>query len=124
MIGPAVTPGLCVLVLYLLLASPGLASSRLEEIAAFEGVRDNLPVGYGLVVGLDDTGDSLRNAAFTEESLKAMLDRLGVSARGLNLKTKNVAAVMVTATFTPFARQGSRVADAVLRETLKAQEVA
>jgi flagellar P-ring protein precursor FlgI len=112
-IGPAVTPGLCVLVLHLLLASPGLANSRLKDIADFEGVRDNLLVGYGLVVGLDGTGDSLRNSAFTEESLKAMLERLGVSTRGLNLKTKNVAAVMVTATLPPFARQGSRVDVAV-----------
>ena len=76
-------------------------------------MRDNLLVGYGLVVGLNGTGDSLRNAAFTEESLKAMLERLGVSTRGLDLKTKNVAAVMVTATLPPFARQGSRVDVAV-----------
>ena len=112
-IGPAITPGLCVLALHLLLASPGLANSRLKDIADFEGVRDNLLVGYGLVVGLDGTGDSLRNSAFTEESLKAMLERLGVSTRGVNLKTKNVAAVMVTATLPPFARQGSRVDVAV-----------
>jgi flagellar P-ring protein FlgI len=113
MIGPALAPGLRVLVLYLLLISPGLANSRLKDIADFEGVRDNLLVGYGLVVGLDGTGDSLRNSAFTEESLKAMLERLGVSTRGLDLKTKNLAAVMVTATLPPFARQGSRVDVAV-----------
>jgi flagellar P-ring protein FlgI len=113
MIGPALTPGLRVLVLYLLLISPGLANSRLKDIADFEGVRDNLLVGYGLVVGLDGTGDSLRNSAFTEESLKAMLERLGVSTRGLDLKTKNLAAVMVTATLPPFARQGSRIDVAV-----------
>jgi flagellar P-ring protein precursor FlgI len=113
LIGPALTPGLCALFLYLLLASPGLANSRLKDIADFEGVRDNLLVGYGLVVGLDGSGDSLRNSAFTGESLKAMLERLGVSTRGLDLKTKNVAAVMVTATLPPFARQGSRVDVAV-----------
>jgi flagellar P-ring protein FlgI len=113
MIGPALAPGLRVLVLYLLLISPGLANSRLKDIADFEGVRDNLLVGYGLVVGLDGTGDSLRNSAFTEESLKAMLERLGVSTRGLDLKTKNLAAVMVTATLPPFARQGSRIDVAV-----------
>jgi flagellar P-ring protein FlgI len=112
-IGPALAPGLRVLVLYLLLISPGLANSRLKDIADFEGVRDNLLVGYGLVVGLDGTGDSLRNSAFTEESLKAMLERLGVSTRGLDLKTKNLAAVMVTATLPPFARQGSRIDVAV-----------
>ena len=109
------TTGLAVgaLGLCLLLASPALANSRLKDIADFEGVRDNLLVGYGLVVGLNGTGDSLRNAAFTEESLKAMLERLGVSTRGLDLTTKNVAAVMVTATLPPFARQGSRVDVAV-----------
>ena len=66
-------------------------------------------VGYGLVVGLNGTGDSLRNSMFTQESLVAMLERLGVSTRGNNLNTKNVAAVMVTATLPPFARQGSRI---------------
>jgi flagellar P-ring protein precursor FlgI len=94
------------------LAEPGQAvalSSRIKDVADFEGVRDNMLVGYGLVVGLNSTGDSLRNSAFTQESLTAMLDRLGVATRGGKLNTKNVAAVMVTATLPPFARQGSRV---------------
>lgn len=94
------------------LAEPGAAvalSSRIKDVADFEGVRDNMLVGYGLVVGLNSTGDSLRNSAFTQESLTAMLDRLGVATRGGKLNTKNVAAVMVTATLPPFARQGSRV---------------
>jgi flagellar P-ring protein FlgI len=112
-IRPAVRLALGALGLLLLLTPAALANSRLKDIADFEGVRDNLLVGYGLVVGLNGTGDSLRNAAFTEESLKAMLERLGVSTRGLDLKTKNVAAVMVTATLPPFARQGSRVDVAV-----------
>ncbi len=85
------------------------APSRIKDIADFEGVRDNLLVGYGLVVGLNGTGDSLRNSAFTAQSLESMLERLGVSTRGQALKTKNVAAVMVTATLPPFSRQGSRV---------------
>ncbi|MEK0085056.1 flagellar basal body P-ring protein FlgI [Benzoatithermus flavus] len=85
------------------------ATSRIKDIADFEGVRSNMLVGYGLVVGLNGTGDSLRNALFTQESLVAMLERLGVSTRGTNLNTKNVAAVMVTATLPPFARQGSRI---------------
>ena len=72
-------------------------------------MRDNPLVGYGLVVGLNGTGNSLRNSTFTAESLEAMLERLGVSTRGQDLKTKNVAAVMVTATLPPFARQGSRL---------------
>jgi flagellar P-ring protein precursor FlgI len=112
-IRPAIRLALGALGLFLLLTPAVLANSRLKDIADFEGVRDNLLVGYGLVVGLNGTGDSLRNAAFTEESLKAMLERLGVSTRGLDLKTKNVAAVMVTATLPPFARQGSRVDVAV-----------
>lgn len=112
-LAPAWWSGLRALALCVLLAVPAGANSRLKDIADFEGVRDNLLVGYGLVVGLDGTGDSLRNSGFTEESLKAMLERLGVSTRGVDLKTKNVAAVMVTATLPPFARQGSRVDVAV-----------
>jgi len=90
-------------------AEPAIAASRIKDIADFEGVRPNVLIGYGLVVGLNGTGDSLRNAVFTQESLVAMLERLGVSTRGVNLNTKNVAAVMVTATLPPFARQGSRI---------------
>ncbi|HSA81890.1 MAG TPA: flagellar basal body P-ring protein FlgI [Geminicoccaceae bacterium] len=90
-------------------AMPAAANSRIKDITDFEGVRDNPVVGYGLVVGLNGTGDSLRSSAFTAESLQAMLERLGVSTRGQDLKTKNVAAVMVTATLPPFARQGSRL---------------
>ncbi len=102
---------LCVLGLLLLpcLAGGTAAASRIKDVASFEGVRDNMLVGYGLVVGLNGTGDSLRNAAFTEASLVAMLERLGVSTRGNKLNTKNVAAVMVTATLPPFARQGTRI---------------
>jgi flagellar P-ring protein precursor FlgI len=102
-----------VLVLHLLLASPGLANSRPKDVADFEGVRDSLLLRYGLVVGLNGTGDSLRNSAFAEESLKAMLERRGVSTRGLGRKPKNIAAAMATATLPPFARQGSRVDVAV-----------
>jgi flagellar P-ring protein precursor FlgI len=100
----------------LLVAGAGDAAavtSRVKDIADFEGVRSNMLVGYGLVVGLNGTGDSLRNANFTQESLVAMLERLGVSTRGASLTTKNVAAVMVTATLPPFARQGSRIDVAV-----------
>lgn len=83
--------------------------SRVKDIVRFEGVRENLLVGYGLVVGLNGTGDSLNNAPFTEESLVSMLERLGVNTRGINLSTDNVAAVMVTATLPPFARQGDEI---------------
>lgn len=66
-------------------------------------------VGYGLVVGLNGTGDSLRDSVFTRESLIGMLERLGVNARDDNLRTRNVAAVMVTGTLQAFARQGGRL---------------
>ncbi len=101
------------LLAFALPAGPASATVRIKDIASFEGVRENMLVGYGLVVGLNGTGDSLRNANFTQESLVAMLERLGVSTRGRNLNTRNVAAVMVTATLPPFARQGGRIDIAV-----------
>lgn len=85
------------------------AASRLKDIVTVEGVRDNMLVGYGLVVGLNGTGDSLTNSPFTEKSLIGMLERLGINTRGAAMKTKNVAAVMVTATLPAFASQGTRV---------------
>ncbi len=86
------------------------APSRLKDLVMVEGVRENQLVGYGLVVGLNGTGDTLRNAPFTEQSLEAMLVRLGVNTRDAqNIKTDNVAAVMVTADLPPFARQGQRI---------------
>ena len=90
-------------------AVPASALSRIKDIADFEGVRDNMLVGYGLVVGLNGTGDSLNNAIFTRESLIGMLERMGVNARDTALRTNNVAAVMVTATLPPFSRQGGRI---------------
>jgi flagellar P-ring protein precursor FlgI len=86
-----------------------VAMSRLKDVVDFEGVRDNILIGYGLVVGLNGTGDSLTNSPFTEASLIGMLERLGVNTRGESMKTKNVAAVMVTATLLPFAAQGTRM---------------
>lgn len=84
-------------------------TARIKDIVDIEGVRDNVLIGYGLVVGLNGTGDSLNNSPFTEQSLLAMLERLGVNVRGQNLNTGNVAAVMVTATLPPFKNQGSRI---------------
>jgi len=89
--------------------SPALALSRIKDLASVEGVRENQLVGYGLVVGLNGTGDTLNNAPFTKQSLTAMLERLGVNTRGTNLRTANVAAVMVTANLPPFASQGTRM---------------
>jgi flagellar P-ring protein FlgI len=85
------------------------ANTRIKDIADIEGVRENQLVGYGLVVGLSGTGDSLRNAPFTRQSLEAMLERLGVNTGDLNLNTRNVAAVMVTANLPPFGAQGARI---------------
>ncbi len=91
-------------------AAASAATSRLKDLVQVEGVRENQLVGYGLVVGLNGTGDTLRNAPFTEQSLEAMLVRLGVNTRDAqNIKTDNVAAVMVTADLPPFARQGQRI---------------
>lgn len=84
-------------------------TSRIKDIIDIEGVRDNPLVGYGIVVGLNGTGDSLNNSPFTEQSLIAMLERLGVNTRGQNMNTGNVAAVMVTATLPPFSNQGTRI---------------
>ena len=88
---------------------PVFAFSRVKDLVQVEGVRDNMLVGYGLVVGLNGTGDSLRNAPFTEQSLQTMLERLGVNTRGETMQTKNVAAVMVTANLPAFAGQGGRI---------------
>lgn len=87
------------------------AASRLKDVVNFEGVRDNMLVGYGLVVGLNGSGDTLTNAPFTERSLIGMLERLGINTSGdfNTIKTKNVAAVMVTATLPPFSAQGARI---------------
>ena len=84
-------------------------TTRIKDIVDFEGVRDNQLIGYGLVVGLNGTGDSLNNSPFTEQSLISMLERMGVSTRGQNLNTGNVAAVMVTATLPPFTNQGAEI---------------
>lgn len=85
------------------------ADSRIKDLADIEGVRENMLIGYGLVVGLDGTGDRIRNTPFTRESLVSMLERMGVNIRSEDLDTDNIAAVMVTANLPPFATQGTRV---------------
>lgn len=83
---------------------------RIKDLVTFEGVRENQLIGYGLVVGLNGTGDTLRNSAFTRESIEGMLDRMGVgNLSEENLRTTNVAAVMVTAKLPSFARLGSPI---------------
>ncbi|ACT58226.1 flagellar basal body P-ring protein FlgI [Hirschia baltica] len=103
---------LCAFFLTLLLSLNSLgaaAGSRLKDIVDIEGVRDNQLIGYGIVVGLNGSGDSLRNSPMTRQSLEAMLERLGVNTREETLNTKNVAAVMVTASLPAFSTAGSRI---------------
>ncbi|HEX4181886.1 MAG TPA: flagellar basal body P-ring protein FlgI [Caulobacteraceae bacterium] len=100
---------LWVSVLAVLAGAPASAASRIKDIVQFEGVRENKLVGYGLVVGLNGTGDSLRNAPMTQQSMIAMLERLGVNTRGATMDTKDIAAVMVTASLPAFAATGSTV---------------
>lgn len=92
-----------------LLLGPANAVSRIKDIADFEGVRENQMIGYGLVVGLNGTGDSLNNSPFTRQSLQSMLERMGVNTVADDLRTANVAAVMVTANLPPFATPGTRI---------------
>lgn len=88
---------------------PASAGPRIKDLVDFEGVRGNDLVGYGLVVGLNGSGDGIRNSPFTEEALSNLLERLGVNVQGEQFRPKNVAAVIVTATIGSFARMGSRV---------------
>jgi flagellar P-ring protein precursor FlgI len=89
--------------------APAFAFSRVKDLVEVEGIRDNMLVGYGLVVGLNGSGDSLKNAPFTQLSLQTMLERMGVNTRGTTMQTKNVAAVMVTANLPAFAASGTRI---------------
>src|SRR2546423_1426830 len=95
----------------ILVAAPTAAgaTSRIKDLANIEGVRQNQLIGYGLVVGLNGTGDTLNNIPFTKQSLQAMLERLGVNIRGAQIRTGNVAAVMVTANLPAFGTQGTRI---------------
>lgn len=82
---------------------------RIKDLVEFDGVRGNDLVGYGLVVGLNGTGDGIRNAPFTEEIMSNILERLGVNITGEQFRPKNVAAVFVTANLPPFSRTGGRI---------------
>ena len=88
---------------------PAAATSRIKDLANIEGVRQNQLIGYGLVVGLNGTGDTLNNIPFTKQSLQAMLERMGVNIRGATIRTGNVAAVMVTGNLPAFGTQGTRM---------------
>lgn len=100
---------LAVMVLVVMAATPARAE-QIRELASFAGVRDNALVGYGLVVGLDNTGDQTTQAPFTGQSLSNMLNQLGVTVpEGTNMQLRNVAAVMVTTDLPPFSRPGQRL---------------
>lgn len=97
-------------IICLFLANAVLAAPiRIKDLVDFDGVRSNDLVGYGLVVGLNGSGDGMRNTPFTEEIMSNVLERLGVNVTGEQLRPKNVAAVLVTATLPPFARAGSKI---------------
>lgn len=85
------------------------AQVKIKDIVDIEGVRGNDLVGYGLVIGLDGSGDSIRNSPYTEEALSNLLERLGVNIQGSNFRPNNIAAVIITAKLPPFARKGSRI---------------
>ena len=100
---------LWLLYLSVLTAGSANAATRIKDISDVKGVRGNQLVGYGLVIGLNGTGDSLRNAPFTQQSVQSMLDRMGINIRSGQPRTKNIAAVMVTAELPAFAAKGQRI---------------
>ena len=102
-------PFLLIAAVFALFGSVADAATRIKDITAVQGVRANQLVGYGLVVGLNGSGDSLRNSPFTAQSLQSMLDKMGVNVRESGARTRNVAAVLVTADLPPFAGRGSRM---------------
>ncbi len=102
------TAAIAVLIISVLI-HPAFGASRIKDIVNIEGVRDNMLIGYGLVVGLNGTGDSIDDGHFTKESLQSMLNRMGIKTTDAAVDSANVAAVMVTAVLPPFVRQGSRI---------------
>ncbi|NUU65918.1 flagellar basal body P-ring protein FlgI [Enterobacteriaceae bacterium BIT-l23] len=93
-----------------LMAAPSAMAERIRDLTTVQGVRSNALIGYGLVVGLDGTGDQTMQTPFTTQSLNNMLSQLGITVpAGTNMQLKNVAAVMVTAQLPPFARAGQKV---------------
>lgn len=101
--------GVATIIILALFARQAHSASRIKDIVYFEGIRDNTLLGYGLVVGLNGTGDNLKNSPFTEKGLAEFLTKLGINSKGTNLKTKNVAAVTITAVLPAFSRSGSKI---------------
>ncbi len=101
-----VVAGFCCLSMMIISAA---GEVRIKDIVELQGARENQLLGYGLVIGLNATGDSLRNSPFTEASIKSMLDKLGIGRTTNSLRTKNVAAVLVTAKLPAFANKGTKI---------------
>ncbi|MDH3348783.1 MAG: flagellar basal body P-ring protein FlgI, partial [Desulfobulbaceae bacterium] len=100
------------LVSFISFCPPSGFASRIKDIVNIQGVRNNQLMGYGLVIGLNGTGDDVKKSLFTRQSLINMVERLGIGIDPANynqLKTKNIASVMVTANLPPFARPGSNI---------------
>jgi flagellar P-ring protein FlgI len=100
---------LCLVLALCVAAFSADAAVRIKDISSLQGVRDNQLLGYGLVVGLQNTGDTLLNSTFTQQALESMLDRMGINVRGTAMRTRNVAAVLVTADVPPFVTPGTRI---------------
>jgi flagellar P-ring protein precursor FlgI len=100
---------LAVVLLLCLLNAHASAAVRIKDISSLRGLRDNQLIGYGLVVGLQGTGDTLNNSPFTQQAIQSMLDRMGLNVRGNALRNRNVAAVIVTADLPPAMTVGSRL---------------
>ena len=82
---------------------------RVKDLADIEGVRSNQLIGYGLIVGLNRTGDRVQQNLYARQTLQNLLERMGISTEAANLKPENIATVLVTANLPPFARQGSKL---------------
>ena len=100
---------LIIFILASLVSTTSYAKSRIKDISSIEGMRDNMLVGYGLVVGLNGTGDNMKKSIITKKLLTDFLEKHGANFQGADLKAKNVAAVAITAYLPPFAKQGSRM---------------
>ena len=93
---------------FVLIAS-GAQATRIKDISTIQAARENQLIGYGLIVGLQGTGDSMRNAPFTQHALQSMLDRMGINVTNGQMRVRNVAGVMVTASLPPYASSGTRI---------------
>src|SRR5579863_1476705 len=91
-----------------LIGAQAFGAARIKDVTTLRGQRDNQLIGYGLVVGLQGTGDTLNNSPFTQQAIQAMLDRMGLNIRGSSARNRNVAAVIVTADLPPEMPIGSR----------------